>query len=297
MFHGNLVALITPMEADGRLALDRLPALIDHLLAGGVSGVVAAGTTGESAALSPLEFETLLAAVVEQVDGRMAVLAGTGSPSTETAVARTRRAAALGADAALVVTPYYVRPTQAGLHAHYETIAETSEIPVVLYNVPTRTAVDLAPATVGQLAEHPNIVGVKDAVPGAERVLALRAECGDQFAVLSGDDDSCAEAMLAGAQGVISVAANLAPGLLTAVCDSALAGDAPAAQAARKRLQPLFAQLSVETNPIPVKWGAYEMGLVGPGIRLPLMPLTEQHRPALRACLERLGLMPGTEEQ
>lgn len=296
MFQGNIVALITPMDADGRLAPDRLPGLLDYLLEGGVNGIVAAGTTGESATLEPAEFETLLEAVISHVDGRVPVLAGTGSASTTHAVAQTRRAADLGADAALVVTPYYNRPTQPGLRAHYEAVAEASELPIVLYNVPSRTAVDLQPATVAALAAHPGIVAVKEAVPGPERVRALVEACGDEFTVLSGDDDSCAEAMLAGARGVISVVSNLAPALLGSVCRHALAGDGEGARAAHDRLRPLLEQMSVETNPIPVKWGAYELGLVGPGIRLPLVPLTEQHRPALRACLERLGLTPGTEE-
>ncbi|MEM1412542.1 MAG: 4-hydroxy-tetrahydrodipicolinate synthase [Pseudomonadota bacterium] len=295
MFQGNIVALITPMTEDGQLDLKRLPGLLDYLLAGGVHGIVAAGTTGEGATLDEGEFEALVDAVVTHINGRIPVLAGTGMAGTAHTVARTRLVAQLGVDAALVVTPYYNRPTQEGLAAHFTAVADEGAAPVVLYNVPTRTASDLRPETVGQLAAHPNIVALKEAVPGADRIRALREATGDRLTLLSGDDDSCADAMGAGANGVISVVANLAPAAWTALCAASLAGDADKARAILATLQPLLEQISVETNPIPVKWGAYELGLVGPGIRLPLVPLTQQHRPALRASLERLGLMPGME--
>jgi 4-hydroxy-tetrahydrodipicolinate synthase len=296
MLQGSIVALITPMDSTGRIEYERLPALLDFHLARGTGGIVVAGTTGESATLEADEFDTLLEHVVRHVSGRVPVLAGTGSTATAATIARTRRAGALGADAALVVTPAYYRPTQRGLLAHYRAVADDSPLPVILYNVPGRTAVDLLPETSASLSEHPRIVGLKEAVPGAERIHALRRLCGADFLLFSGDDDTCGEAMLAGADGVISVAANLAPGLMARLAERARLGDEAGVQALQARLTPLFRQMSVETNPIPVKWGAYEMGLAGPGIRLPLLPLAEQLRPALRAVLEALEPVSGTEE-
>ncbi len=296
MFQGSIVALITPMDADGRLDLGRLPGLVDHLLVNGSSGIVAAGTTGESATLEGDEFEQLLEAVIDAVAGRVPVLAGTGSASTARAMGLTQTAGRLGADGALVVTPYYNRPTQAGLQAHYEAIAAASDLPIVLYNVPSRTSVDLLPETVERLSGIETIVAVKEAVAGTTRAREILDRCGDRIALLSGDDGTCGEVMLEGAAGVISVAANVAPGPMAALCALARAGDREGAMAASAALVPLLAQLSVETNPIPVKWAAFEQGHVGPGIRLPLLPLSERHRPALRACLEAHGLMPGTEQ-
>ena len=216
--------------------------------------------------------------------------------ATAATIARTQRAGELGADAALVVTPAYYRPSQRGLLAHYRAVADEAPLPVMLYNVPGRTAVDLLPETSAALAEHPRIVGLKEAVPGAERIRNLRRLCGPEFLLFSGDDDSCGEAMLAGADGVISVAANLAPTLMARLVERARSGDEAGVRALQTRLAPLFGQLSVETNPIPVKWGAYEKGLAGPGIRLPLLPLAEPLRPALRAVLEALEPDSGTEE-
>lgn len=293
MFEGCIAALVTPMDGDGRIEFDRLPPLLDHLLRGGVQGVVVAGTTGESATLAAGEFEALLEAVTGHLCGRIPVLAGTGSPSTAVAIERTRTAERLGADGALVVTPYYNRPTQRGLRVHYEAIAASSDLPVVLYNVPARTAVDLLPETVAELANHPQIVAVKEAVPARSRIEELLQRCEGRIAVLSGDDATCGDAMLAGARGVISVVANVAPEPTAELCDRALAGDGPGTTEAAARLAPLLGCLGVETNPIPVKWALHEMGLAGPGIRLPLLPLSEQHRPALRACLQTLGLVPG----
>lgn len=296
MLEGSIVALITPMDSQGRIEFERLPALLDFHLRHGTRGIVVAGTTGESATLEATELDALIEHVVQHVGGRIPVLAGTGCTSTAATVSRTRRAGELGADAALVVTPAYYRPTQPGLLAHYRAVADASALPVVLYNVPGRTAVDLLPETSAALAEHPRIVGLKEAVPGAERIRVLRSLCGPDFELLSGDDPTCGEAMLAGANGVISVAANLAPALMARLATLAQAGEGTGVQRLQERLADLFRQLSVETNPIPVKWGAFEMGLAGPGIRLPLLPLAEQLRPALRAALEALELDSGTEE-
>ena len=289
MFNGSFVALVTPFTDDDRLDVEALDALVDFHLRQGTDGLVVAGTTGESATLGKDEFETLLAAVVRRAAGRIPVVAGTGSASTAVAARQTRRAGELGADGVLVVTPYYVRPTQAGLRAHFTAVADAAAVPVILYNVPSRTAVDMLPETVAALAAHPRIAGIKEAAGGQGRIEELRARCGPDFTVLSGDDRSCLAAMRSGADGVISVAANVAPALLHAMCAAAAGHDWSAAERLDERLQPLFDALSLETNPIPVKWALFEMQLAGPGIRLPLTPLDPVHRPAVRHGLEELG--------
>lgn len=291
MFNGSIAAMVTPFTGDGAIDLAAVDGLVDFHLQEGTDALVVAGTTGESAALTSAEHDALLAAVVARVAGRIPVLAGTGSASTAVAADRTRRAGELGADAALVVTPYYVRPTQAGLAAHFEAVAEASTIPLVLYNVPARTAVDLLPATVASLAPHPRIVGIKEAVGRPERIDELRACCGADFALFSGDDPSCLAAMRHGANGVVSVAANVVPALMRRLCAAACAGDADAADETQRRLEPLFVLLAAQPNPIPVKWALFEMGRIGPGIRLPLLPLEPPHRAPLRQCLETLGAL------
>ena len=290
MFNGSIVALVTPFTDQDAVDGAALDALVDFHLEQGSDGLVVAGTTGESATLGKDEFAALLAAVVRRVAGRMPVLAGTGSASTAVAVRQTRLAGELGADGVLVVTPYYVRPTQAGLRAHFTAVADAAAVPVVLYNVPSRTAVDLLPETVAALAAHPRIAGIKEASGGQVRIEELRARCGPDFTVLSGDDRSCLGAMKSGADGVISVAANVAPELLHALCAAAAEHDWPAAERLDQRLQPLFELLSLETNPIPVKWALFAMQRMGPGIRLPLTPLDPVHRAAVRNGLEALGL-------
>lgn len=292
MFHGSIAALVTPMTEAGRVDPDALRRLLDFQLEGGTSAVVIAGTTGESTALEDKEFRTLLDTAVGHVGGAVPVIAGTGSANTAHSIERTRVAAGLGADAALVVTPYYVRPPQDGLVAHYEAIAEGTDLPLVLYNVPARTGVDLQPETAARLAEHECFVAVKEAVPDPERVRRLVALCAGRMAVLSGDDGSCRAAMGQGASGVISVAANVAPAHMARLCRSMLDGDEERAVGVESELRELFALLGVEPNPIPVKWAACRSGLIGPGIRLPLRPLEPSHRRALEACLGKLGLLP-----
>lgn len=290
MFNGSIVALVTPFTDQDRVDRTALDALVDFHLEQGTDGLVVAGTTGESATLGKDEFEDLLSAVLRRADGRIPVLAGTGSASTAAAVRQTRLACELGADGVLVVTPYYLRPTQAGLLAHYRAVADASSAPVVLYNVPSRTAVDMLPETVEALAGHPRIVGIKEAAGGQGRIEELRARCGAEFAVLSGDDRGSLGAMRSGADGVVSVAANVVPGLLHELCVAAAEHNWSAADSLDERLQPLFDALSLETNPIPVKWALCEMTRIGAGIRLPLTPLDPEHRPALRQCLKALGL-------
>lgn len=292
MFQGSIVALVTPMDEHHRVDESALYRLLDYQLENGTTGVVVAGTTGESTALSQDEYARLLGRVVQHVDHRIPVIAGTGTASTERTIAATQVAAELGADAALVVTPYYVRPPQAGLEAHYRAIADASTIPILLYNVPTRTAVDLLPETVARLLDHKRIVGVKEAVSDMQRVRELVALSAPGFVVLSGDDGSCLNAMTEGAVGVISVAANVAPHHMSLMCQAAAAGDLATARDLQQRLSGLFAQLGRVTNPIPVKWAAFAMGLTGPGIRLPLLPLDPSGRPGLAACLVELGLLP-----
>jgi len=291
MFSGSIVALVTPFTEAGSVDQGAVDGLVDFHLERGTDGLVVAGTTGESAALIRAEWRDLLAAVVRRVDGAIPVLAGTGSAATATAVEQTRVAGELGADGALVVTPYYVRPPQTGLERHFTAIAEASAIPIVLYNVPSRTAVDLLPETVERLSAHPRIVGIKEAKWDPERVRELIRRCGPGFAVLSGDDPSCLAAMECGAVGVVSVAANVVPAEMHELVRLASAQDWEAARALDQRLQPLFRMLALETNPIPVKWALFEMNRVGPQIRLPLTPLDAAHRGPLRQCLETLGLI------
>jgi len=291
MFSGSIVALVTPFSGEGGIDYPAVDGLVDFHLEQGSDGLVVAGTTGESAALTRPEWRELLAAVVRRVDGAIPVLAGTGSAATATAVDLTRQAGELGADGALVVTPYYVRPGQAGLEEHFSTIANASSIPVVLYNVPSRTAVDLLPETTARLAVHPRIVGIKEAKREPGRIEELVERCGPGFAVLSGDDPSCLEAMQAGAGGVVSVAANVAPAMMHELCVLARSEDGDAALALDGRLQMLFDALALESNPIPVKWALFEMGRIGPQIRLPLTPLDERHRGPLRQCLDAFGLV------
>jgi 4-hydroxy-tetrahydrodipicolinate synthase len=292
MFTGSIVALVTPFTEGGEPDLAALDRLVDFHLANATDGIVVAGTTGESASLAVDEFTTVLTRVVERVRGRLAVLAGTGSPSTRVAAERTRMARECGADAALVVTPYYVKPPQAGLEAHFAAVADAAGLPVVLYNVPSRTAVDMLPETVERLSSRHGIVGIKEAVPDPDRIAELVARCGPGFAVLSGDDNTFYRAMRQGARGVVSVAANVAPALIHELCDRAAAEDWAAGDAIDGRLRPLLDALMFETNPIPVKWALFEMGMVGPAIRLPLTALDGAFRERLRATLAELDLLP-----
>jgi len=273
---GSITALATPFDASGALDLDAWQRLIELQLASGTQGLVVAGSTGEAAALLDVEYDTLLRTAVELVAGRVPVLAGTGLSNTQKTIELTRRAAALGADIALVVTPPYVRPTQDGLVAHYRAVADDGALPVLLYNVPGRTGTDMQPETVRQLASHPGIVGIKEAVDDEARMSALLAMAGDGFAVLSGDDATACRAQLAGAAGVISVVSNIVPGAFRALCDLARAGNANAANALAERLLPLSQFMGVEPNPIPVKAVLARLGY-GVGLRLPLLSLSVQH--------------------
>ncbi len=293
MFSGSLVAIVTPMHADGSIDWLAWERLLAWHVAAGTAGVVVGGTTGEAATLTEPELLQLLARARTLLGGRAVLIAGAGESSTAATVERSRRLSAAGVDGLLVVTPPYNRPTQEGLYRHFEAVASASTVPVVLYNVPTRTAVDLQPATVARLAGLPRILAIKEAVSGGaavqrirELVAATRGAHDGQFTVLSGDDGSCAETMLNGARGVISVTANVVPHAMAQLCERALRADRLGVQELDGCLSALHQALFVETSPIPVKWVLMQQGLIGPGIRLPLTPLSEPLHGEVRAALE-----------
>lgn len=285
---GSITALATPFTASGALDFDAWDRLLAAQIAAGTQGVVVAGSTGEANALDDAEYDALLRRAVAVVAGRIPVLAGTGLPNTAKTIALTRRAADCGADAALVVAPPYVRPTQAGLVAHFTAVADEGGLPVVLYNVPGRTGCDLLPESVAALAPHPRIVGIKEARPEPERMDALLTMVSPGFAILSGDDPTAARAMLAGADGVISVASNAAPAAMRRLCDLARGGHRAEAEALDAALQPVFDFMGVEPNPIPVKAILARQG-IGHGLRLPLTPLSAAHAVAADAIAARIA--------
>lgn len=272
---GSICALVTPFTADGALDMDAFGRLLDYQIAGGTQAVVVAGSTGEAHMLEHGEYEDLLAFAVKRVGGRIPVIAGTGEAGTAKTVALTRRARELGADAALVVTPFYVRPTQEGLRRHFLEVADKGGLPVLLYNVPARTGCDLLPGTVAALAGHPAIVGIKEAVGSDERIRALAELASPDFVYLSGDDQTGGKAMLAGAAGTISVVANLAPKAFRELCDAATAGDEAATARCDRTLAPLVEALNCAPNPIAVKAGLPALGLGSAALRLPLVELQE----------------------
>ena len=291
MFRGSIVALITPMFDDGRVDQGKLEQLVDFHVQQGTSAIVSMGTTGESATLDEVEHCDVIRQTIGFAAGRIPVIAGTGANSTTEAIQLTRCAADAGADAALLVTPYYNKPTQEGLYLHYKAVAEAVDIPQILYNVPGRTACDMLPETAARLAEIPNIVGIKEATGDLTRLARLQELCDDGFYLYSGDDATACEFMLRGGHGDVSVTANVAPRLMRELCDAALAGDRETAEAINRRLEPLHRQLFVESNPIPVKWAVAELGLAQCGIRLPLTWLTEEAQPAVRAAMRHAGVI------
>ena len=290
MITGSIVALVTPMHADGSVDWAALERLLDWHVESGTAGIGAVGTTGESATLDMEEHCQVIEHCVKYIAGRIPVLAGTGSNSTREAIELTAAAAAAGADACLLVTPYYNRPTQDGLYQHFRTVAETVDIPQVLYNVPGRTAVDMSNDTVLRLAEVDNIVGLKDATGDMARGRDLLSRCGKEFAVYSGDDPTAMELILAGGKGSISVTANVAPVQVAELCRLALAGDREKAAVIDARLGPLNEALFLEANPIPVKWALFHRGLIEEGIRLPLTFLDERYHARVVDALEAVGV-------
>lgn len=287
MLTGSLVAIVTPMFEDGRLDLDALKKLIDFHVDAGTDGIVIVGTTGESPTVDVDEHCLLIKTTVDYVAKRVPVIAGTGANSTAEAIALTAKAKSLGADACLLVAPYYNKPSQEGLYQHFKAVAEAVDIPQILYNVPGRTGCDLSNDTVLRLAQLRNIVGIKDATGGIERGTDLLLRAPSDFAVYSGDDASALALMLLGGKGVISVTANVAPKLMHEMCVQALSGNLVAAKAANAKLFALHQKLFVEANPIPVKWVLQQMGLIGTGIRLPLVNLSGQYHEVLRNAMQQ----------
>ncbi|MET0066376.1 MAG: 4-hydroxy-tetrahydrodipicolinate synthase [Candidatus Thiodiazotropha sp.] len=291
MFRGSMVALITPMNEQGDVDGAALRKLVEFHVQQGTDAIVAVGTTGESATLDEAEHCDVIKQVVDLVAGRIPVIAGTGANSTREAVSLTECAKAGGADACLLVTPYYNKPTQEGLYLHHKAVAEAVDIPQILYNVPGRTACDMQPETVLRLAQLPNIVGIKDATGDLERLQRMRTECPDDFDFYSGDDASGCEFLLQGGHGVISVTANVAPRLMHEMVAAALAGDRETAQSLDSRLVGLHRALFVESSPIPVKWAMSELGLSPNGIRLPLTWLTSPSEDAVRSAMRQAGVL------
>lgn len=290
MFSGSLVAIVTPMRPDGSLDFGAWSRLLDFHLANGTSGIVVGGTTGESATLSDAEIFELAELACAQVAQRMPVIAGAGSSSTAATLERAKQLSRLPIAALLVVTPAYNRPSQEGLYRHFAAVAEASRVPIVPYNVPSRTAVDLLPATVARLAQLSGIIGIKEAVAQVARVRELLDCCGPEFAVLSGDDATAREAMLAGARGVISVTANIVPRAMADLAAAAANADRAAAERLDAPLLRLHRDLFVEANPIPAKWLLERMGLIGSAIRLPLTELASTYHAAVGASAHAAGV-------
>ena len=291
MFSGSMVALVTPMRADGSLDSDCLHKLVEFHISNGTDGIVAMGTTGESATLTVEEHCDVIRQVVTQVNGRIPVIAGTGANSTTEAIALTQHAKDLGVDAALLVTPYYNKPTQEGLYLHYKAIAEAVDLPQILYNVPSRTACDLLPETVARLADINNIIGIKEATGDLSRVAEIRALCGDKLELYTGEDANTVDFILAGGQGVISVTANVAPAAMHEMCAAALAENEVQARQINSDLTLLHQTLFVEANPIPVKWALTEMDLIPAGIRLPMTVLSKRYHHPVREALLAAGVL------
>jgi len=291
MFSGSLVAIVTPMNPDGAVDFAAFERLIQFHIESGTDGLIVAGTTGESATLQKSEHVEVIATAVRIAGGRMPVIAGTGSNSTSQTVDLSREVDKLEVDGFLVVTPYYNKPTPDGLVAHFTAVADAVSKPIMLYNVPGRTAVDMLPETVARLSPHPNIFGIKEATGDVSRVASLREQCGPDFALYSGDDATAREFILAGGQGVVSVTANVAPATMADMCKAALAGDAERAAGLDAPLTALHRDLFVEANPIPVKWCMQRMGLTEGGIRLPLLPLSEDSQPVVEAALRQAGVI------
>ena len=291
MISGSIVALVTPMHADGSIHWDALAKLIDMHIEKGTNAIVAVGTTGESATLDVDEHCEVIRFTVERVAGRIAVIAGTGANCTREAIELTRSAKQVGADACLLVAPYYNKPTQEGLYQHHMAIADAVEIDQILYNVPGRTVCDMLPETVQRISTHPNVVGIKEATGNLDRGREILERCSDDFALYSGDDATAMDLMLLGAKGNISVTANIAPKEMSELCAAAMAGDRAKAQAINEPLLGLHDNLFLEANPIPVKWALQQMGLIEAGICLPLTPFSEQYHGPLMAAMKSSGIL------
>lgn len=290
MFKGSHVAIVTPMLEDGALDLDRFRALIDFHIEQGTDGIVVVGTTGESPTVDFDEHDLLIRAAVSHAAGRIPIIAGTGANSTREAIRLTEFSKNAGANACLSVAPYYNKPTQEGLYQHFKTIAEAVDIPMILYNVPSRTIADISNETTLRLTQVPGIIGIKDATGNIARGSDLLQRVPQDFAVYSGDDSTSLALLLLGGHGTISVTANVAPRLMHEMCTAALAGDAIEARTINAQLFALHTHLFVESNPIPVKWAVAQMGLINESIRLPLTPLSNQHHDLIRKAMQQAGI-------
>ena len=291
MFEGSFVALITPFKDDESLDESKLKELLELQIEGGTDGIVPCGTTGESPALSDEEHNRVVDLTVQTVDGRLPVIAGTGSNSTTRTLHATEHAKASGADGALIVTPYYNKPTQNGLYAHYMKIADSVDIPIIIYNVPGRCGTDILSDTVARLAEHPNIVGLKEATGELKRASEVISMCSDDFVVLSGDDVNTLPILSVGGKGVISVVANVAPAPIAEMCSAFKAGNIDVARKLHYETMPLAVDLFIETNPIPAKTALMLMGKLNGKMRLPLAPMTAANLEQLRRTLELTNLI------
>ena len=291
MFQGSIVAIVTPMLNDGAIDFDALKKLVKFHVDAGTDAIVSVGTTGESATLSMAEHSEVIRKTIEFADGAIPVIAGTGANSTTEALELTENAKAAGADACLLVTPYYNKPTQEGLYQHFKTIAEAVDVPIVLYNVPGRTSVDMTAATTARLAEISNIIGTKEAHGTVERIKEVISLCPDDFIVMTGDDGTAMDSILAGARGNISVTANVAPAIMAQMCAAALAKDEAKARELDAQVADLHKTLFIESSPIPAKWALVEMGLIKAGIRLPLTPLDSKCQAPVAAALKKAGAL------
>ncbi|SJM92824.1 dihydrodipicolinate synthase [Crenothrix polyspora] len=289
MIQGSIVALVTPMDESGAVDKDSLKKLVEFHITQGTDALVAVGTTGESATLTEDEHCDVIKSIVEYVNGRIPVIAGTGANSTTEAINLTRKAKQVGADACLIVTPYYNKPTQEGLYLHHKAISDAVDIPQILYNVPGRTACDMLPETVGRLSHVANIVGVKEATGDLSRVKQIRDLAGADFALYTGDDATSREFCLLGGNGTITVTGNVAPRLVHDMITAAMRGDNETALVIDEKLAALHKNLFIQSNPIPVKWAMAEMGLMGKGIRLPLTWLSESCFAAVRDAMRSAG--------
>jgi len=291
MIQGSIVALVTPMDESGAVDKESLKKLVHFHIDQGTDALVAVGTTGESATLDEDEHCDVIKAIIDYAEGKIPVIAGTGSNSTKEAINLTQRAKLAGADACLIVTPYYNKPTQEGLYLHYQAISDAVDIPQILYNVPGRTACDLLPETVGRLAKLKNIVGIKEATGDLSRVRTIRELTGADFAIYTGDDASSREFCLLGGNGSVTVTGNVAPKLVHEMIMAAMAGDEATALAIDNKLVALHKNLFIQANPIPVKWAVAQMGLMAKGIRLPLTWLTEDCFEVLRDAMCQAGAL------
>ncbi len=290
MFKGSLIALATPFDADNRVDYAALERLVEFHVSEGSDGLVIAGTTGESATLEKPEHTELIGKAVEIVNGRLPVIAGTGSNSTAQTIELSVKVGKLRIDAYLLVAPYYNKPMQEGIYQHFSTIANAVDKPVMLYNVPGRTVTDILPETVARLAAHPNIFGIKEATGDMQRLSQIQHLVPEDFMLYSGDDFTALEFIENGGNGVITVCGNVAPRLMADMCRAALAGESKKAKQLDAKLQPLNKALFLESNPIPVKWALAEMGLISPGIRLPLTPYAEEYHAEMRQAMANAGI-------